>query len=302
MMSTPELQRRTALGMIVAGTAALTSATPAASANNAQLQPASAPSSPAAVKLKGRINHSVCRWCYNMPLEDLAKNAAAIGLKSVELLNPDEWPVAQKHGLICAVANAVKSNPILKGFNRLENHDAIIKELEERLPLVKAAGIPNQICFSGNRAGQDDKEGLKNCAIGLKRITPLAEKLGVTIIMELLNSKDHTDYQCDHTAWGVELVKQVGSDRFKLLYDIYHMQRMEGDVIGTIRDNMKHIAHFHTGGVPGRNEIDEAQELNYTTICKAIVELGYTGYLGQEFIPTRDPMKSLCEAVMICDV
>lgn len=300
-MSTPELERRTALGMIAAGTAAMTGAS-AANALNAKHQPAaSAPGSP--VALKGRINHSVCRWCYgSMPLDELARNAAAIGMKSVELLNPDEWPVVKKHGLTCAVANAVKSNPIPKGFNRLENHDAIIKELEERLPMVKAEGIPNQICFSGNRAGQDDKEGLKNCAIGLKRITPLAEKLGVTIIMELLNSKDHTDYQCDHTAWGVELVKQVGSDRFKLLYDIYHMQRMEGDVIGTIRDNIKSIAHFHTGGVPGRAEIDEAQELNYKTICKAIVELGYTGFLGQEFIPTRDAMKSLREAVMICDV
>lgn len=299
-MSTPELERRTALGLIAAGTAALTNAASAANAMNAPPQPAA----PAGhVPLKGRINHSVCRWCYSgMSLDDLAKNAAAMGLKSVELLNPDEWAVVKKHGLTCAVANSVKSNPIPKGFNRLEHHDAIIKELEERLPLVKAEGIPNQICFSGNRAGQDDKEGLKICAIGLKRITPLAEKLGVTIIMELLNSKDHTDYQCDHTAWGVELVKQVGSDRFKLLYDIYHMQRMEGDVIGTIRDNIKHIAHFHTGGVPGRAEIDQSQELNYATICKAIAETGFKGYVAQEFIPTRDAMTSLREAVMICDV
>lgn len=299
-MSTPELERRTALGLIAAGTAALTNAASAATAMNAHTQPAG---TAAPVALKGRINHSVCRWCYSgMPLEELAKNAASMGLKSVELLNPDEWAVVKKHGLTCAVANSVKSNPIPKGFNRLEHHDAIIKELEERLPMVKAEGIPNQICFSGNRAGQDDKEGIKNCAIGLKRITPLAEKLGVTIIMELLNSKDHTDYQCDHTAWGVELVKQVGSDRFKLLYDIYHMQRMEGDVIGTIRDNIKHIAHFHTGGVPGRAEIDESQELNYATICKAIAETGFKGYIAQEFIPSRDAMTSLREAVTICDV
>ena len=261
-------------------------------------------SKPVAAAHKGRLKQSACRWCYGgMTLDELCAAGAGMGLKSVELLHPDEWETTKKHGLACAVANSVKSNPIPKGLNRVENHDAIVKELEERLPLVKAAGIPNQICFSGNRDGMDDKQGLKNCAIGLKRITPLAEQVGVTIIMELLNSKvDHKDYMCDRTPWGVELVKQVGSDRFRLLYDIYHMQIMEGDVIRTVTDNFQYIAHYHTGGVPGRGEIDVSQELNYAAICKAIIEKGYTGYLGQEFIPSRDAMSSLREAVVICDV
>ncbi|MEK6700744.1 MAG: TIM barrel protein [Planctomycetota bacterium] len=254
--------------------------------------------------LKGNIKQSVCRWCFGgMKLDELARNAAQIGLKSVELLNPDEWPVVKAHGLTCAVANSVKSNPIHSGFNRVENHDAIIKELEERLPLVKAAGIPNQICFSGNRGGMDDKEGLKNCAKGIKRITTLAEQLGVTIIMELLNSKrDHKDYMCDRTPWGVNLVHEVGSSRFKLLYDIYHMQIMEGDVIATITEHNSAIAHYHTAGNPGRNEIDDSQELCYKAIATALLKNGYTGYLGQEFIPRRDPMASLKQAAIICDV
>jgi hydroxypyruvate isomerase len=265
-------------------------------------QPGSAAA--AASPLKGRIKQSVCQWCYGgMPVDDLCRNAKEIGLLSVELLGEKDWPTVQKHGLTCAVAGPLKSNPIHKGWNRTENHDAIVKELEELLPKVKAAGIPNQIVFSGNRAGMDDKEGLKNCAAGLKRITPLAEKLGVTIIMELLNSRvDHHDYMCDRTPWGVELVKQVGSPRFKLLYDIYHMQIMEGDVIRTIRDNFEHIAHYHTAGNPGRNEFDDTQEMNYRGICKALVDKGYTGFLGQEFIPRRDPMTSLREMALICDV
>jgi hydroxypyruvate isomerase len=172
-----------------------------------------------------------------------------------------------------------------------------------RLPLVKARGIPNQIVFSGNRAGQDDAEGIRNCITGLKRLMPLAESLGITIIMELLNSKvDHGDYQCDRTPFGVKIVEGVGSDRFKLLYDIYHMQIMEGDVIRTITDNIKSIAHFHTGGVPGRNEIDGTQELTYSAICRAIADAGYTGFIGQEFIPRRDPFESLREAIATCDV
>jgi hydroxypyruvate isomerase len=170
------------------------------------------------------------------------------------------------------------------------------------LPLVKAAGIPQMIVFSGNRDGQADADGLAICAEGLRAITPLAEQLGVTVIMELLNSKvDHHDYQCDRTPWGVELVKQVGSPRFKLLYDIYHMQIMEGDVIRTLRDHKDAIAHYHTGGVPGRAEIDDTQELNYGAICRAIVDTGFTGYLAQEFIPRRDPVESLAQAARICD-
>lgn len=256
---------------------------------------------PAKPKLKGRLKQSVCRWCYGkLSLDDLCKAAAEIGYQSVELLGEKEWDVPKKYGLSCAVANG--PNPIPKGWNRIENHDSFVKEAERLLPLVKAAGIPNMIVFSGNREGQPDAEGAKNCIVGLKRITPLAESLGVTIVMELLNSKDHKDYQCDRTSWGVEVVQGVGSPRFKLLYDIYHMQRMEGDVIQTIRDNIQHIAHFHTGGVPGRAEIDETQELNYRKICEAIVETGFSGYLAQEFVPKRDPLASMRQAAGICDV
>lgn len=294
------MNRRDFIAVSAASTAAAASIVSAQPVDGKKPAVSPAPTEP--TKLKGRIKQSVCKWCYSMPLDDLCRHAAAIGLQSVELLNPDEWDAPKKHGLTCAVASYVKSNPIPRGFNRIEHHDSIVKELEERLPLVKAAGFPNQIVFSGNRDGQDDKEGIKNCIIGLKRITPLAEKMGVTIVMELLNSKDHRDYQCDRTAYGVEVVKGVGSDRFKLLYDIYHMQRMEGDVIDTIQKNIQHIAHFHTGGVPGRAEIDETQELNYATICKAIIDTGYKGYLGQEFVPRKDPVASLKQAAMICDV
>jgi len=255
-------------------------------------------------KLKGNINHSVCAWCYGgMPLEKLCEQAASIGMKSVELLGEDQWATAKKHGLTCAVAGQVRTNPIHRGWNRVEHHDSILADLEARLPKVKEAGIPAQIVFSGNRKGVTDEAGLEACAAGLKRVTPLAEKLGVTLVMELLNSRvDHKDYQCDRTPWGVELVRRVGSPRFKLLYDVYHMQIMEGDVIRTIRDNITHIGHVHTGGNPGRNEIDQSQELNYGAICRALVEKRYTGYVGQEFIPTRDPITSLREAVAICDI
>lgn len=252
--------------------------------------------------LKGRLKQSVCKWCYrNIELDDLARESAAIGLKSVELLNPEEWEVVKKHGLTCAMANG--PGGISKGWNRIEHHKELLEKGEVRLQEVADAGLPNMIVFSGNREGQDDREGIKNCAIGLKQLMPLAEKLGVTVCMELLNSKrDHKDYQCDLTPWGVELAKEIGSDRFKLLYDIYHMQIMEGDVIATIQENIDYIGHFHTGGVPGRAEIDETQELNYRRICEAIVETGYDGYLAQEFIPKREALVSLREAAHICDV
>jgi hydroxypyruvate isomerase len=266
--------------------------------------PAPDAAAPTPAKLKGNINHSVCAWCYGgIPLDKLCEQAAAMGIKSVELLGEDQWATAKAHGLTCAVAGQVKNNPIHRGFNRTEHHDSIVKDLEARLPKVKEAGLPAQIVFSGNRKGLSDEAGLEACAAGLKLITPLAEKLGVTLVMELLNSRvDHKDYQCDRTPWGVELVKKVGSPSFKLLYDVYHMQIMEGDVIRTIRDNAEHIGHYHTGGNPGRNEIDQSQELNYGAICKAIVASKYTGFVGQEFIPRRDPMTSLREAIAICDV
>ncbi|MCB9769554.1 MAG: TIM barrel protein [Candidatus Omnitrophica bacterium] len=283
------LTRRNALSlMTAAGTAVLVSSQEKSHAEE--------------TPLKGNLKQSVCRWCYKgIELDDLAREAAAIGLKSVELLGPEEWPIVQKHGLICAMPNG--PGGITKGWNRIEQHADLLERGEVRLQEIADAGLPNMIVFSGNREGQDDREGIKNCAIGLKQLMPQAEKLGITVCMELLNSKrDHKDYQCDHTAWGVELVKEVGSDRFKLLYDIYHMQIMEGDVIATIQENIDYIGHFHTGGVPGRAEIDDTQELNYRRICEAIVETGYEGYLAQEFVPKRDPIESLKQAAHICDV
>lgn len=254
--------------------------------------------------LKGKINHSVCRWCYNsIPLEDLCKAAKDIGLASIELTGPDEWPTLQKYGLTSALPWGAGKG-IADGFNNPQLHDELVKSYTEVIPKAAAAGLTQIICFSGNRKGLDDEKGIENCAIGLKRLMPVAEKYKVTVVMELLNSKvNHADYQCDHTAWGVALCDKVGSDRFKLLYDIYHMQIMEGDVIATIKKYQQYIAHYHTGGVPGRNEIDETQELNYPAIMKAIVETGFKGFVAQEFIPKReDKIASLKQGVQICDV
>jgi len=250
----------------------------------------------------GTFSHSVCRWCYSkMPLEELAINSKRIGLESVELLEPSEWPVVQKQGLTCAMAMGVTKIP--QGLNRLENHAVMVPGMIERIGAVADAGLPNVIVFSGSRGGMPDEQGIENCAVALKQMMATAEKRRVTVCMELLNSKvNHPDYMCDHTAWGVELVKRVGSDRFKLLYDIYHMQIMEGDVVRTIRDNHQYIAHYHTGGVPGRHEIDDTQELNYPMIARAIRDTGFRGYLAQEFVPVRDPMTSLAQAVALCSV
>jgi hydroxypyruvate isomerase len=259
---------------------------------------------PNAGPLKGRINNSVCKWCYpRIPLETLCQAARGIGLQSIELLTVEDFPVLQKHGLLCAMVTGVPGN-IPSGLNRLENHDAIAAYFGETLPRVADAGYPNIICFSGNRGGMGDEEGLRNCAIGLKRIVGLAEKRKVTVCMELLNSKvDHKDYMGDHTAWGFELCRQVGSERFKILYDIYHMQIMEGDVIRTIQENHSYIAHYHTGGVPGRHEIDETQELYYPAIMEAVLATGFKGFVAQEFIPRRpDALASLEQGVRICDV
>ena len=254
------------------------------------------------VKLKGNVNHSVCKWCYSkLSLEELAEAASEFGMHSIELLTPDQFPIIKKSGIACAMSNG--PGGITKGFNRIEHHAQLVEGFERMIPQVAAAGFPNIICFSGNRDGLDDDEGLENCAIGLEKVMKTAEKFKVTVCMELLNSKvDHKDYQCDHTEWGVALAKRIGSDRFKLLYDIYHMQIMEGDVIRNIREFHSYIGHYHTGGNPGRNEIDETQELNYPAICKAIVETGFSGYIAQEFIPVRHPLGSLYEAVRTCDV
>jgi len=251
---------------------------------------------------KGRLKQSVCRWCYrDMPLEELAANAAAMGLVAVDLLDEAEWPVVAKHGLICSLGQGICTIP--DGLNVKANHAQIEANFRRLLPSAKKHGVPNMICFSGNRRDVSDEEAWDNCALLLNNVKAQAEDLGVTIVMELLNSKvNHKDYHCDKTLWGVELVKRVGSPRFKLLYDIYHMQIMEGDVIRTIRDNFDSIAHFHTGGNPGRHEIDETQELTYKAIALAIVDLNYQGYYAHEFIPTRDPMTSLREATVLCDV
>ena len=251
---------------------------------------------------KGRLKQSVCRWCYkSIPLEDLARESAKLGLKGMDLIEPPDWPVVQKYGLTPAMTTGGGTIP--DGLNRKENHDKIEKQFRENIPRAAAAGVPNVITFSGNRRGQPDAEGIDNCVIGLNRVKAIAEDKGVTICLELLNSKvNHKDYQCDHTAWGVEVVKRVGSPRVKLLYDIYHMQIMEGDVIRTIQQNIAYIGHFHTGGVPGRHELDGTQELNYRAVAEAIVALGYQGYFAHEFIPVRDPLKSLAEAVELCDV
>ena len=250
----------------------------------------------------GRLKHSVSRWCYGkIPLDDLCKAAKAIGFRSVELLDEADWAVPARHGLTCAMANGFGTIPV--GFNRLDQHDRLVTDAERMIPRAAAAGVPNIVCFSGNRAGMSDGEGIANCITGFRRLASTAERHGVTLCLELLNSKvDHADYHADHTAWGVQVVKGVGSPRVKLLYDIYHMQIMEGDVIATIRANAPHIAHFHTGGVPGRHEIDDTQELNYRRVMQAIAELGFTGYVAQEFVPTGDPLTSLRQSFVICDV
>ena len=283
-----DVSRRQAIGIL--GAAAVGSQFPL---------PASPFPLPAAA---GALKHSVARWCFSrIPLDDLCAAAKSQGYKSVELLSESEWATTKKHGLECAIANSFGSIPV--GFNRPTNHDKLVADAEALIPKVAAAGIPAIVCFSGNRGGMSDGEGIANCITGLKRIMPTAEQHGVTLCMEMLNSKvDHKDYHADHTAWAVEVVKGVASPRFKLLYDIYHMQVMEGDVIATIKANYQHIAHFHTGGVPGRNEIDDTQELNYRRVMQALVALEYQGYVGQEFIPKREPIASLKQAFEICNV
>jgi hydroxypyruvate isomerase len=254
--------------------------------------------------LKGNINHAVCRWCYSsIPLDELCKSAKEIGIKGIDLVGPKEWPTLQQYGLYSSMCNGAELN-LVDGFNDTQFHAKLIQNYTEMIPLVAKAGYKNLICFSGSRRGKDDETGWKNCTEGLKKLIPLAEKHNIILVMELLNSKvDHKDYQCDKTAWGVELCKRIGSENFKLLYDIYHMQIDEGDVIRTIRDNHQYIAHYHTGGVPGRNEIDQTQELFYPAIMEAIVKTGHKGFVAQEFIPTwPDKIAALRKGVEICDV
>ncbi|HWC76697.1 MAG TPA: TIM barrel protein, partial [Blastocatellia bacterium] len=247
----------------------------------------------------GRLKQSVARWCYNkIPLPEFCKAVADMGLPAIDLLDEKEWEVAAQYGLICSLGWRTGGGGIPDGLNNKANHDAIIKGLERSLPLAAKAKVPNLIAFFGNRKGIPDAEAADNCILGLNRIKKAAEDTGVNVVVELLNSKvDHKDYHGDHTPFGVRIIKAVDSPRVKLLYDIYHMQIMEGDVIRTIRDNIKYIGHFHTGGVPGRNELDDTQELNWRTVCKAILDTGFTGYVAHEFVPKRDPITSLREAV-----
>jgi hydroxypyruvate isomerase len=254
--------------------------------------------------LKGNINHSVCRWTYGfLSLEELCVEAKKIGIKAIDLIGPKEWNVLKKHGLDSSMCNGAELN-LTDGWNDPKNHAALVSRYNEHIELVSKAGYKNLICFSGNRRGMDDETGLKNCVEGLKKVIGQAEKKGVVLQMELFNSKvDHKDYMCDKSAWGIELCKKLGSENFKLLYDIYHMQINEGDVIRTIQQGHQYFGHYHTAGVPGRHEIDETQELYYPAIMQAILKTGFKGYVAQEFLPTaQDKLAVLKDAVRRCDV
>ena len=272
-----------------------------ASASGAATRAAAQP--PARAVTRGRLRQSVSRWCYQkMALPDLCRSVASLGVPAIDLLEAPDWSVVRDHGLVCAMGYG-GGGTIKDGLNNPANHDRIVDNLTAAMPKAAALGVPNLITFFGNRQGRGDREAIDNCVSGLNRLKASAERHGVTICVELLNSKvDHPDYQGDRTAFGVEVVAAVNSPRVKLLYDIYHMQIMEGDVIRTIRQQHAHIGHFHTGGVPGRHELDDTQELQWAAVCRAIVDTGFTGYLAHEFVPVRDPMTSLREAVTLCDV
>jgi hydroxypyruvate isomerase len=250
----------------------------------------------------GRLKQSAARWCYaKISLDDLCRQGAEMGLSGIDLVNADEWPTLRKYGLTPAMTPGAGTIPV--AWNRKENHDRLEKEMRENIAKAAEAKVPNVITFSGNRRGLADDEGRDNCILGLQRVKKVAEDAGVTICLELLNSKvNHKDYQCDHTKWGVDVIKAVDSPRVKLLYDIYHMQIMEGDIIRTIRDNIQSIAHFHTGGVPDRHELDDTQELQWHTVAKAIADLNYQGFFAHEFVPVKDPIASLKQAVTLCTV
>lgn len=289
-----EQSRRTLLKTMLAGTAVL---------SVSAAVPALAMDKKKDTKLKGNVNHSVCRWCFGgIPLEEFCIAAKEMGLKAIDLVGPADWPVLKKHGLYSSMCNGAEIN-LTDGFNDPAFHPKLIENYSKMIPLVAAAGYKNLICFSGNRRGKDDETGLKNCVEGLKQLLPLAEKHNVVLVMELLNSKvNHPDYQCDRTFWGAELAKRLNSENFKLLYDIYHMQIDEGNVISNIQTFHKYIAHYHTAGVPGRHEIDETQELYYPAIIRAILATGFKGYIAQEFIPKKEgQLQSLKDAVKICD-
>ena len=292
-----EINRRNLIKQLAAGSMAITALPSLAAA-------CGSPEKTTETKLKNNIKHSVCRWTYSfMSLDDLCKTVKDIGFNAIDLVGPKDWATLKKYDVYSSMCNGAEIS-LTEGWNDKQYHAKLVSNYTDHIELVSKAGYKNLICFSGNRRGMDDETGLKNCADGLKQIMAAAEKKGIIIQMELLNSKvNHKDYMCDKSKWGVELVKQVGSPNFKLLYDIYHMQIDEGDVIQTIKDNHESFGHYHTGGVPGRHEIDETQELYYPAIIKAIVATGFQGYLAQEFIPAKeDKVASLRDAIKTCDV
>ncbi|MEY3194274.1 MAG: hypothetical protein RIQ78_371 [Bacteroidota bacterium] len=287
--------RRRVLKTMLAGVAAISTAPgPTFAALNV----------PSPVKRHGNIRHAVCRWCYDgYSLEELCTFAKQIGIAAIDLVGPKEWPILKQYGLDSSMCNGAEIN-LVDGWNDPKFHPQLIKNYSEMIPIVAKAGYKNLILFSGNRRGMDNETGLKNCVDGLKNILGLAEKNGVVLQIEVFNSKvDHKDYMADNTPWTIELCKRLGSEHFKILYDIYHMQISEGDIIHTIQDHHAYFGHYHTAGVPGRNEIDDRQELNYPSIMKAIAATGYQGYVAQEFIPlSKNPLGALAEAIDICDV
>ena len=290
--------RRSAIRNIVAGTAAITATGMLSSFKKEEVK------EKMAEKLKGNINHSVSPWCYSeLTLDQLCEVSKEIGIKGIDLCGPKDWPVLQKHGMYSPMCNGAEIN-LTDGFGDTQFHDRLVKSYSEMIPLVAKNGYTNLICFSGSRRGKDDETGWNNCVEGLKKLMPLAEKHKVVLCMELLNSKiDHKDYQCNRVEWGAELAKRLGSENFKLLFDIYHMQIMEGDIVRNVTYYHQYIAHYHTGGIPGRHEIDDTQELFYPAVMKAIVATGFKGYVGQEFVPKNaDKIASLKSAIHICDV
>jgi hydroxypyruvate isomerase len=286
------MTRRTAIG-----------AAAAAAAGALAVRPASAGEQSGKAVVKGRLKQSVSRWCYGkIPMPEFCKAVAAMGLTAIDLLEEKDWSIVRDHGLICSMGYA-GGGTIPDGLNVRANHDAIVKNFEEKIPIAAKLQVPNVITFFGNRRGMPDAEAIDNCIAGLNRVKKIGEDHNVNICVELLNSKvDHKDYQGDHTAFGVQIVKAVNSPRVKLLYDAYHMQIMEGDLIRTLRENKEWIAHVHTGGVPGRHELDDTQEVTWKAISTALVDMGFQGYMAHEFVPTRDPLTSLREAVTLCDV
>jgi hydroxypyruvate isomerase len=285
------LSRRNMLKSVLSGVTMASVSSPSCSQENAS------------VSRKGRIRQSVSRWCYkDIPLDKLCAYSAQIGCKGIDLLNVNEWEVPPRYGLVCAMGYA-GGGELKDAMNRVENHAKIEEAFRKNIPLAAKLGVPNVITFSGNRNGMSDEEGAKNTIAGLNRVKKIAEDNGINICMELLNSKvNHPDYMCDHTAWGVRVVQEVNSPRVKLLYDIYHMQIMEGDLVRTIQKNIDWLAHFHTGGVPGRHELDATQEVQWDGVMRGIAASNFHGYVAHEFVPTRDPLTSLREAVDLCDV